>query len=268
MSLPAAPTCGLGEAVQKLALAAAALLALSPAEGFAGTKPTVQRLTSIFENSTTDFQYTFVSNIGDQRGWTFGFVGFTSGTYSGTFFIEEYQRVRPGNPLEVFLPAFRAIDAGPHDSEGRNPDTTGLEAFPAAFVACGDDPLFRKAQRQLADRLSWIPARRLARRLNAKLPITHGQLYDAYVNHGESGIVKLVKKTNRRAGGHPINRAAEKKWLATFLRVRLAVLRADSTWVHAVDRIAVYQRLMNRRNFHLVLPMEVDCYGNHFRLEP
>lgn len=254
------------EAVQKLLLAAITL-ALAAAHGLAGTKNTIQRLTSIFENSTPVFQYTFVSNIGDQRGWTFGFVGFTSGTYSGTFFIEEYQRLHPGNSLEKFLPAFRAIDAGPHDSEGRNPDTTGLEAFPAAFIACGSDPFFRQAQHQLANRLSWLPAQRLARRLGAKLPITQGELYDAYVNHGESGIVKLVRKTNRRAGGPPANRAAEKKWLASFLRVRLAVLRADSTWMHAVDRIAVYQRLLRQKNFHLALPMEVDCYGNHFRLE-
>lgn len=238
--------------------------ATSPA---ASTKKTIQQLTSIFENSTPVFQYTFVANIGDQRGYTFGFVGFTSGTYSGTFFLEEYQRLNPGNPLVRFLPAFRKIDAGPHDSEGRNPSTEGLEEFPAVFQACGGDPAFRRAQVLLVNRLSWNPSEKLAKRLGARYPLTHGQLYDAYVNHGEDGIRKLLTKANRRAGGTPASGVSEKKWLDAFLKVRLAVLRADSTWVHAVDRIAVYRKLLAERNYRLRRPLEVDCYGNHFRLE-
>ena len=238
------------------------------ADGVAGSaKNTIQKLTSIFENSTPVFQYAFVSNIGDGRGYTFGFVGFTSGTYSGTMFLEEYRRLRPGNALAAFIPAFKKIDAGPHDGAGRNPDTTGLEAFPAAFAACGSDPAFARAQRLLADRLSWNPAMLLARRIGARLPITRGELYDAYVNHGEDGIRSLLRKTDRRAGGAPADGIPEKKWLAAFLKVRLAVLRADPTWTHATDRIAVYQALMRKRNYRLRPPLEIDCYGNHFRLD-
>ncbi len=251
----------------KTLLAAVAMLALA-ANGIAGgPKSTIQKLTSIFENSTPDFQYTFVSNIGDGRGYTFGFVGFTSGTYSGTMFLKEYQRLRPNNPIVGFLPAFRRIDAGPHDSAGRNPDTTGLEAFPAAFQSCGGDPAFARAQHQLVNKLSWNPAQALARKIGARYPITRGQLYDAYVNHGEDGINSLLRKTSRRCGGTPRDGVREKRWLRTFLRVRLAVLSADSTWVHAIDRIAVYQTLLRSRNLRLRLPLEVDCYGNHFRLE-
>lgn len=230
-------------------------------------KTTIQQLTSIFENSTPEFQYTYCANIGDQRGWTFGFVGFTSGTYSGNFFLKEYRKLRPGNPLVRFIPAFNRIDAGPHDAEGRNPDTAGLEDFPAVFQSCGNDPLFRQAQRRLNDRLSWRPSQRLARQLGARRWLTRGQLYDAYVNHGESGIVKLVARANRRAGGAPKDGVAERKWLDAFLRVRLAVLRADPVWTLAADRIAVYQRLLARRNLSLRRPFEVDCYGNHFRLD-
>jgi len=245
----------------------AALLAMAGASGLAAsTKRTIQQLTSIFENSTPVFQYTFVANIGDQRGETFGFVGFTSGTYSGTMFLEEYRRLRPGNALVRFLPAFQRIDAGPHDSAGRNPDTTGLEEFPAVFQTLGGDPKFRRAQQNLVNRLAWNPAVALARRLRARYPLTQGELYDAYVNHGEDGVRLLLARTNRRAGGTPATGVPEKKWLAIFLEVRLAVLAADSTWVHAVDRIAVYQTLLRARNFRLRHPLTVDCYGNHFLL--
>jgi chitosanase len=253
--------------VQKFFLSALACLCFAANGVAGGTKDTIQRLTSIFENSTPDFQFTYVANIGDGRGWTFGFVGFTSGTYSGTMFLDAYRKLRPNNALVRFLAAFRRIDSAPHDSAGRNPDTTGLEDFPAAFQSCGSDPQFIRAQRQLADKLSWNPAKLLARRVGARLPITQGQLYDAYVNHGESGILTLIRRTNSRAHGTHGDRVSERKWLATFLSVRLAVLRADSTWVHAIDRVAVYKKLLHDGNVRLRLPLEVDCYGNHFRLE-
>ena len=232
----------------------------------AAPKRTIQQLTSIFENSSLDLNYTYVANIGDQRGWTFGFPGFTSGTYSGTFFLEEYRRQRRDNPLNQFLPAFRRIDAGPHDSEGRNPDTTGLEDFPLVFQSLGSDPKFRHAQHVLVDRLAWRPARRLAKRLGARRHLTLGQLYDAYVNHGEDGINRLLRRTKRRAGGTPSEGVNESAWLKTFLSTRLRTLRADPVWNLATDRIRVYQRLQRDRNVHLRPPMEIDCYGNHFTI--
>lgn len=251
--------------VRPLVLAAIFVLSLGAGALAASTKATIQELTSIFENSTPVLQYTFVSNIGDQRGYTFGFVGFTSGTYSGTMFLEEYQKLEPGNPLVRFLPAFRAIDAGPHDSAGRNPSTAGLDDFPAAFQACGGDPKFRQAQKILVDRLSWNPAIQLAHQLGAHRNITLGELYDAYVNHGEDGVRQLVAKTNRRCGVGS-RKVSELKWLRTFLAVRMATLAADPTWVHAVDRITVYETLLAQRNYTLRLPLSVDCYGNHFDL--
>ncbi len=238
-----------------------------PTTSSAAPKRTIQQLTSIFENSTLDLQYTFVANIGDQRGWTFGFSGFTSGTYSGTFFLEEYRRHRRKNALNRFLPAFRRIDAGPHDSEGRNPDTSGLEEFPDVFQTLGADPKFRRAQRVLVNRLAWRPALRLARRLGVRRNITIGQLYDAYINHGEDGINKLLRRTNRRAGGPPTDGVNEVAWLKVFLRTRFRVLNADPVWSLATDRIRVYERLLKAGNVHLRPPMQIHCYGNSFEID-
>ncbi len=245
---------------------AAALALILCATTQAAPKRIIQQLTSIFENSSLDLNYTYVANIGDQRGWTFGFPGFTSGTYSGTFFLEEYRRHRPDNPLNQFLPAFRRIDAGPHDSEGRNPDTTGLENFPAVFSSLGGDPTFRYAQRVLVDRLAWHPARRIAKRLGTRRHITLGQLYDANVNHGENGINRLLRRTNRRAGGTPAEGVNESAWLKIFLSTRLRTLRADPVWNLATDRIRVYRRLLRERNVDLRPPLEIDCYGNQFTI--
>lgn len=47
----------------------------------------IEQLTSIFENDTPELQYTYCQNIHDRRGYTFGFAGFTSGTFDGTEFL-------------------------------------------------------------------------------------------------------------------------------------------------------------------------------------
>ncbi|MGH8045645.1 MAG: chitosanase [Chthoniobacterales bacterium] len=244
-----------------------AFVAFSHSAESAATRDTIERLTSIFENSTPVLQYTYVENIHDKRGYTFGFAGFTSGTYDGTMFLEEYNRLHPGNSLARFLPAFRKIDAGPHDDEGRNPSVAGLKDFPTAFRACGDDPLFRKAQEALVDRLYWNPSQRVAARAGAKLAITRGQFYDTCINFGQDGLEELVRKTTRALGGSPKNGADERRWLAKFLDLRMEVLRADPDWREAIDRVRVYQKLLADGNVRLALPIRVTCYGDKFVLK-
>lgn len=229
-------------------------------------RDTIERLTSIFENDTPTLQYTYCQNIHDRRGYTFGFAGFCSGTFDGTLFLEEYDRLKPGNMLAGWLPAFRAIDAGPHDAEGRNPSTAGLEGFPAEFRACGSDPAFRQAQQNLVERLYWGPSQRIARRIGARLPITRGELYDATINHGEDGVEALVLAANRAAGGSPRGGVDERAWLAEFLAQRLALLEADATWKHSVGRVHVYQRLLEEGNVSLQRPIRVEVYGDRFTI--
>jgi chitosanase len=250
-----------------LILVAAGLFAPRSAQAAEDTRLTIEQLTSIFENSTPELQFTYCQNIRDRRGLTFGFAGFTSGTYDGTLFLREYRRLHPGNTLTRFLPAFERIDAGPHDDEGRNPITAGLADFPAAFRACGDDPLFRQAQQNLVDRLYWDPAARLARRTGARLPISRGEFYDTCINQGEDGLHDLIVATNRAMGGPPRDPAIpERAWLAKFLELRLALLRADATWKHAADRVRVYQRLLSEGNVRLARPIRLECYGDRFVL--
>ena len=231
------------------------------------TRNTIERLTSIFENSTPKLQYTYVENIHDRRGYTFGFAGFTSGTYDGTLFLEEYNRLRPGNALGRFLPAFEKIDDGPHDDEGRNPSTAGLREFPAAFRACSGDPAFVQAQQNLVDELYWDPSQRIARRVGARLALSRGQFYDACINLGEDGLEGLVRRTNRAAGGTPRSGVDERVWIGKFLDLRLGdLVNGSHVERSAADRVRVYQRLLAQDNVQLERPIRVTCYGDRFVL--
>ncbi len=243
------------------------ILLAGPALAADDTKNTAQKLTSVFENSTPVLQFTYVENIGDGRGLTFGFPGFTSGTYDGTMFLKEYQRLNPKNPLVKFISAFEAIDRGPHDDEGRSADTKGLANFPKAFKGCGDDPAFRVAQRNLVDKLYWNPSQALATALGAGLPITRAELYDTFINHGEDGARDIIRKTNKAMGGTPKSGVSERLWLKKFLAVRFEVLKADPTWEESLDRVRVYQKLLADGNVQLTLPFRITCYGDPFLIK-
>ena len=253
-----------------LAFAFLGTLALRAADATpaASEKRIIMQITSIFENSTTELRYGYCENIHDQRGYTFGYAGFTSGTYDGAELLKEYLRLKPdNNPLAKYLPAFEFIDAGKHDSEGRNPDTRGLDGFPEAVKACAADPLFQQAQHAIADKLYWTPSQKEAASLGVKYAITRGQLYDACINHGEDGALKLARVATKTTGGEPKDGIDEKQWLAAFLEARLAVLKADKTWAESVDRVRVYQKLLAAGNVDLQLPISVTCYGDSFTLK-
>ena len=243
-----------------------ALLVLLALPLRADEKAVIQQLTSVFENSTTEPQYAYVENIHDGRGYTFGIAGFCSGTYDGTRVLKEYARLHPGNALVRFLPAFEKIDAGPHPA-GISADIRGLADFSRAFQSCADDPALRQAQRNIADELYWQPSQAMADEIGVRLPITRGELYDATVNHGDDAVRDMIRDVNRAVGGTPQSGVDEKKWLAQFLSARLAILKADPTWAQAVDRIAVYRRLLAEGNVGLEVPFAITCYGDKYEIK-
>lgn len=228
-------------------------------------KTTIQKLTSVFENSTPNLAYTYIENIGDGRGLTFGFPGFCSGTYDGTMFLKEYQRLNPYNKLVKYIPAFERIDALPHP-DGMTDDTTGLTNFPNDFKSCGSDSAFKQAQHNVVDRLYWNPSQAAASEIGATLNITKGQLYDAFINHGEDGARDIMNRATEAVGGSPASGVDEEVWLNEFLNIRLEVLYADETWQEAVDRVYVYQKLLEDGNVNLNTPMIITCYGDTFTI--
>ncbi len=228
-------------------------------------RDTIYKLTSIFENSTTTLNYTYVENIGDGRGLTFGFAGFCSGTYDGTMFLKKYQALNPNNTLIKYIPAFERIDSLPHPN-GLCSDTTGLTGFAADFSSCGNDPAFIQAQHNLVDELYWNPSQNAINQIGAQYAITAGQLYDSFINHGESGAWDIINQTNN-AVGRITNGTDEKVWLNKFLSIRYGILAADPTWSEAVDRVKVYQKLLNTdNNVNLARPLTVTCYGDTFTI--
>jgi chitosanase len=240
-------------------------LELSDAQKYA-----IWSLTCCAENSRTSFAYDYAENIGDGRGITFGIIGFTSGTYDSTMLLQRVQELAPDNPLVKYLPAFKAIDASPHGSNGCSDSTVGLADFIKDFGAHGGDAEVKRAQLEKLDALYWKPALATAKSLGAKSAITAGELYDACVNHGsdgddaDMGLKQLVETATAKAGGTPATGVDEKIWLGDFLSIRRVYL--EKSWPDAVDRVDMYSRILGSGNIDLAAPFAASCYGDSFTI--
>ena len=226
--------------------------------GLSGRQASViLQLTSLFENFNPELQFGYAENIGDGRGVTFGFVGFTSGTCDGSMIIKEYERIKGNNNLSRYIPVLDSIDR-----EGCfSSNTNGLDGFENAIREAANDPLFIQAQLNTADKLYITPSQKKADEFGFKFAITRGELYDAYINHGESGAIDIMNQIGASTSD-------ERAWLAEFLEIRANILLADSTWVEAIDRVRVYQKLLSDGNVNLDTPVSVYVYGSNFTLNP
>jgi chitosanase len=106
-----------------------------------------------------NLQYAYAERLGDDRGVTYGFCGFTTGTGDGLMVsqswwlaaclhsscasfvqshapscqvVEDYTKRKPSNPLARFLPALRAV-------AGKGDRFTGLNGFDAEVRKLGKD---------------------------------------------------------------------------------------------------------------------------------
>ncbi|MEV5671941.1 chitosanase [Streptomyces sp. NPDC052503] len=260
---------------RRLALAAVAALVLtgcsgsgSPEKGLddPAKKDIAMQLVSSAENSTLDWKarYGYIEDIGDGRGWTAGIIGFCSGTGDMLKVVERYTARRPGNALEAFLPALRAVD-GSDSHEGLE------DAFTTAWAQAAADPAFRSAQDAERDDSYFDPA---VERAEADGLSALGQFiyYDAYVMHGYADAVGTVGFRTIRAqalaeAGPPSEGGDEEAYLDAFLDARVAAMRTETS--HGdTSRVETAQRVFVREGrLQLETPLVWKVYGESYRID-
>ncbi|MBQ1104795.1 chitosanase [Streptomyces sp. 404i] len=229
-------------------------------------KRIAMRLVSSAENSSLDWeaQYPYIEDIGDGRGYTAGIIGFCSGTGDMTEVVERYAKARPGNPLERFLPALRAV-------EGSDAHTGLGKPFTRAWAKAAEDPAFRAAQDAERDAVYFGPAVRQAEEdgLGALGQFIY---YDAYVMHGAGDTEGTVGfRTMRReamaAARTPARGGDEKAYLNAFLDARVAAMVEEPA--HSdTSRVETAQRVFVREGkLRLETPLRWKVYGDTYRIE-
>ncbi|MEE4494876.1 chitosanase [Streptomyces sp. BE230] len=229
-------------------------------------KDIAMRLISSAENSTLDWraQYSYIQDIGDGRGYTAGIIGFCSGTGDMRRVVERYAKARPGNPLERFLPALRAV-------QGTDAHTGLGRPFTEAWAGAAGDAAFRSAQDTERDRSYFDPAVEQAKKdgLGALGQFIY---YDAYVMHGAGDTEGTVGfRTMRREAlsedRSPAQGGDEGTYLDAFLDARVAAIRKEPSHTDT-SRVETAQRVFVRQGrFDLETPLRWKVYDDSYLIK-
>lgn len=228
-----------------------------------------RRLVSSAENSSLDWraQYAFIAynvegNRADNRGYTGGIVGFTSRTHDMLVLVRRYTAASPGNPLAGYLPALAAVDG--------TPSATGLgTGFESAWRAAAADPVFQRAQRDLADEMYYRPALDLAARDGLRA-LGRFAYIDAMVMHGPGDAPADfggIRAAALAAARPPSGGGDESTYLNRFLDARVAAMRSEAAH-QDVSRVETAQRRFLREgNLDLRPPLRWSVYGDDYRID-
>ncbi|WP_337005473.1 MULTISPECIES: chitosanase [unclassified Microbacterium] len=211
------------------------------------------------ENSTLAWydRYDYIEDIGDERGYTGGLVGFTSGTRDVLMLVERYTEEVPGNALAAYLPALRAVD-GTDSHEG-----LGAE-FEEAWRAEAAHEGFQQAQRDEVARLYLDPAvdQALADGLGVLGQFTY---FDAMVMHGDSGFAS-IREQALDTEDSPVDGGDEAAFLGAFLDARVVEMRREAAH-EDTSRIDTAQRVfLDEGNFGLEVPLRWSVYGDPYEI--
>jgi chitosanase len=236
-------------------------------------KDKAEKLTSIWENSTTLLQYAYCEDIGDGRGFTSGRAGFCSGTGDAVLVAKCLDAVTSGsNPLHKYIPALTALETKYNDSGQDQANTSTLTSvgnyckdWTLSFTGA-TSVAFKKCQDDLVAELYFQPAAMQAAKWGLTKALSIAALYDANINHGGSGVEEFITGTNTDVGNasqtpaaQPLSVAAESLWLDKFLSRRLDTLKANADWKFSVDRAVQYQSMRSSGNWNLSAEIITDA---------
>ena len=226
-------------------------------------KDIAMQLVSSAENSSLDWraQFGYIEDIGDDRGYTGGIIGFCSGTSDMLELVEYYTQVKPSNGLASFLPALRAVNGT--DSHA------GLgSAFTRAWKAAAADTVFQAAQEHERDRVYFTPAVTQAK-ADGLRALGQFAYYDAIVMHGpgeDPVSFGGIRKTAMAKARTPAQGGNETAYLNAFLDARKAAMlteeaHSDTTRVDTEQRV-----FLQAGNLDLNPPLTWKVYGDSYTI--
>jgi len=259
---------------------AAAAQSLTPRQ-----KTTIEQLTSVFENSTTDFRYDYIEDIDDGAGITCGRVGFTVGEL--LIITERYAAAKgPETPLAGYIPCLKKMGADiSKDYSCLFPSVPkeqlaapgfklegGLISkadFGQAWVQAGSDPVMKKIQDDYVDETYFKPAVKEAARLGLRTPLGLAFVYDAMIQMDTDPLFAAIQ--GGFAAMHfgrvtPRGETEEAEWLRLYLAERKKELSVTPAGAATTPRVDALGQILDDMNLYLTLPIEFRYVNEHFRL--
>jgi len=228
------------------------------------SKLKAQYINSVFENGEVVFDYPYVENIHDGRGYTVGSIGFTTGTNDAWAVVKAYNKERAKHGLKKFSKTLSRLSSLSFCNKNRA-DTSSLKGFPEAWktAACKDEK-FRKVQDAFTNTMYFEPSLRFSALAGLKTDLGKAIFYDTIINHGWQytepyiNIWYIIALTGKREHNED-----EKSYLLRFLDTRrqLMCCANDDAWPQAADRVVDLMNVVKSGNFDLKKPIHLANYG-------
>ncbi|KAI8333555.1 lysozyme-like domain-containing protein [Chlamydoabsidia padenii] len=232
----------------------------------AHTLSMAQLITNVFENGNTKMGYAASENLGDCRGYTSGYIGFTTGTNDAYAVVKQYAKRTRHHPFQKYMKALAKLSSYKF-GDPRRADTSQLKGFAQTWkkAAC-TDPMFVQTQLDVGHAMYLKPALKYAASVNVRSNLGKALFYDTIVQHGWQYVEPLINLprilhiTGPRKKGE-----SEKTYLTRFLTTRrqLVCCFPGKTWNESSDRMSDLQRLVDAwdKNKDLKHPVHLVTFG-------
>lgn len=211
---------------------------------------TILKLVSIAENSSTDWksQINYIENINDGRGYTISIVGFCTGTGDFIQVLQRIKQLNSNHQLVKFIPLVQIVDG--------TASVKGLENLPNVMKNVGiNDIIFNKAMWYVINKLYWGPAQSFCKSKGITSQLGYYIAYDTILNFGDLSAFNKISGSN------------ETDVLTAFLILKQTIIEKDHSLGDTKNnRVDMQKSLLTNKNFGLISPMKVSCYGDSFTL--
>jgi chitosanase len=268
-----------GDVRPVLAMAMAAPLQLTSTQ-----KLTIQQLTSVFENSSTAFQYPYIEDIGDGAGVTCGRVGFT-GEEIGLLVKKYVLQKRGKTPLAKYLPCLEKMGASiEQDYSCLFPSLTSAQMaakdfksdgitktdFGKAWAQAGQDRAMKTIQDKYVEGEYLVPALQEVTKQHLHTPLAAALFYDTVIQMDSIHQIEAYAQTQFGAAHQgrlfPSDDLEEKEWLGYYQSERKNILSKTVSGAGTTPRVDSLNQILNSGNMDLNLPIHITYFGDAFTL--
>ena len=231
-------------------------------------KRTIEQLTSVFENGTPEFQYSYIEDIGDGAGPTVGRIGFTGGELAllvGRYVV----RKNSATPLAAYLSCleqkgsaimtdYACLYPSLTRSQMADPQfkARGIAEvdFGKAWAEAGADPVMREIQDAYVEKTYYEQAITEFRDMHLRTALALAFIYDTVVQMDEIHQIERYAQTQFAAKHHglvaPRTEDEEIEWLRFFQIERARILPKTASGGTA-PRVESLNQILDARNTSL-----------------
>lgn len=217
------------------------------------TKKTIEAIISVFETGSAEGNPGAVALLEDGAGISYGLHQATDRSGSLGLVLAEYELL--GGDLSALAPYRAQLDAhASAEVDPRRPPAWVRDCM-RVLGEIGSDPVMRRAQEQVFDRVYWTPAVEAWLAMGLRTPLALAVVYDTCIHSGPGAVARMRRLFPELP---PASGGDERRWVRAYVSARKRWL-ADRGGVVAATtyRMDAFTTLIHRGMWALETPFAV-----------